>query len=190
MNNGKNSLLRDCNLIVENKNLDKLFLNLDNVLDYLIKDKLEEKSLFISLYRLGGKPFANVTMNLLLNYDVISFEKLFEEGVDRDLLEHYKYILAKYGLKLNELLEKERNDLGWKSIISSVVSYSEDYHLAEYEIILNNESKYILRDHPDAIVQLATNLLKGVTRIPDIELDEEMLETHKNQLEDLIKKVK
>jgi hypothetical protein len=189
-----NPLIKDCEIILkENSNIDDLFSDLDNLLEYWFKDKFDIDDLFDSLETLGGTSFSKVTLFFLHNSSRIDFLHFLDLGIDKDLINNLKFITAKYSRSIIELRDLLNKEFGWNYANSSLITYKNESKFVRCEFELNNGTNFIIEDDADAIVQLCTSMLDGVLTakkqgLPEKEL--EQLNEHLESLEENIKSIR
>lgn len=168
-------------IVLENKNLNELFVNADRLLEYSLKNSFNfvQEELFNQLEVLGGTDFARLLMFCFDAFDDFaeSISLLRRVEINEELIEQMKFILAKYGPTYKKNKARDFNQYGWSFVRNNIVQAGQENFLLEVIIGLNNESIVICRDHPDSMLQLTLHVLEGLVKAKEISpLDKGLIE--------------
>jgi hypothetical protein len=183
-----NTFIRDCLIITEkNQDLDNLFSNLDNILDYNLSNRTNLDDLSNSISVLGGKEFASVTIYLLSRGNYLeAIDNLIKENVDERLIQKYKFIMSKYANIVYKQLSQLNNEYGWDRVKVYNLEIKSSWELG-IELLLNNGSQIIIRDEPESIAELVENIVIGLISLKKYtKIDQKVLDSLKEQVDILV----
>jgi hypothetical protein len=183
-------LVKDSRLVLKNNpNLDDLFKNADEVINYHLNNKFDPSNFFQSLSILGGEEFARLLIFCIRHFeDQDDFAELLNNGVNEELVNKLKFIVAKYKAKFEAIIDNENNPYGWRRLRTKVVKMGSRNYL-DLEIVLNNNDRYLIRDEPSEYIELFTHVLEKIKNMKTT-LSDEQLDNLNNELGELSKKVK
>ena len=156
----------DCNFILTRyDSLDSLFSNLDKLLEYSLKDSsLSKIGLYKQLEVFDSEELSRIIIFCLDGFSSI-VEFLEKIKIETKLLDNLRFIVSKYGPRYNQILECNMNEFGWNNIRNNIVQFGDDHYLLELKVYLNNNTTITVRDDAESMLQLASNIINGVSRI-------------------------
>jgi hypothetical protein len=169
------SILKDSlALIKKNKDLDKLFIDADNLIPYLLNENFSPYEFYKGLSILGGEEFFRLLIFSLRNFDnQEDFDELLDQGVNEEIINKLKYMVAKYKAKFQNLIDIENNPLGWSNLEPKTVKIG-NRNFLELEFILNNHSSFLIRDEPYQYIELFRNVLTELKKMKSALSNEEL----------------
>lgn len=159
------NLIEEIKVIQENFDLNDLFQELDEVLEYVLAD-FDVGNFVQSLGNLGGVPLTKIISVTLVSEDL---EKvLISHAEDNDIkainpfmLRKLKFIKAKYGGKFEKEVRLIKNELEIDKVTNSVVTLDGNT-LFETKIRLLNGDKIITRNETLEVIKFATDIIEVV----------------------------
>jgi hypothetical protein len=179
-------ILKDISKIIEkHKNLDELFKNVDELLNYNLKN---ENFSIIDFYNstsiLAGEEFSRLLVFALRQFDDIDdFIRLENEGVDEELVNKLKFLISKYRTRFLQIINNESNPYAWKKINTKYIKQG-TRQLIEMEVLLFNNKSFFIRDEPSEHIELFKEVFNEIKDLKSI-LDNEELDNVYTSLEEL-----
>lgn len=176
-------------IMLENDDLNLLFSNAENILEYNLKYTENINELRDQLEIIGGKSFAAITTFILgRNKHLDTISKLSQLDVNKDLLNKFKILVAKFGPRYCSVKEKIDNEYGWSNIEYNIIHNNEDFYI-EFIILLNNGKKITCRDNPDSMLLFLSNFIKPLISVgKSYSLNKELVSGFYNNVKELYEK--
>jgi len=157
----------DCaNIISREISLEELFGKLDKILEYSLSYSLNRKDLISQIKLVDSMEFARIILFCLDNYELIDIVEFLEKvDMDKELFANIRFIIAKYGPRYQQLWDADVNEFGWKNVRHSIVKRSENNYMLEFKVFLNSGEIVIIQDDAESMIQLASSLVEGVSKM-------------------------
>ena len=157
----------DCaEIIASGVSLKELFRKLDKILEYSLSRSLNRNDLINQIRLVNSEVFARIIIACLDNYELIDIiQFLTEADIDKDLFDHIRFIVAKYGPRYHELWDADLNEFGWRHTRHSIVERSENNYMLEFKVYLYNGEIVTIQDDAESMIQLASSIVDGVLKM-------------------------
>lgn len=157
----------DCaNIISRGISLEELFGKLDKILEYSLSYSLNRKDLISQMKLVDSMEFARIILFCLDNYELIDIVEFLEKvDMNKDLFANIRFIIAKYGPRYQQLWDADVNEFGWNNVRHSIVKRSENNYMLEFKVFLNSGEIVIIQDDAESMIQLASSLVEGVSKM-------------------------
>ncbi|MGG0681440.1 hypothetical protein ABE044_12855 [Bacillus altitudinis] len=162
----ENNLIEDFKYIQEKFDLEILFQELDEILEYVLDD-FNVDTFIESIGTLGSAALARIISVTLASDDleeVLSShaEESEIQTINSFMLRKLKFIKAKYGGKFEKEVRLIKNELKIDKVRNNVITSDYGDNLFETKIKLINGDKIITRNEAFDVIQLATDIIEVV----------------------------
>lgn len=164
-----NRLQQDLKALGEQSvNFPTLFHKAESIIDYFLDNKLDIEDVLSSLKIIGGSSFSKMLVYVLLKSSSEEGSLFSEEDtkdVNVDLIEHFKFIKAKYGKRFINALKKHHNEHGWASLNYNFVVDNANENFIEVKISKNNNEVVYIKDGFEEMVYLSEEIVSSLKEV-------------------------